>query len=758
MKRTGRIITTCIALTALFSSYLWYLYSDLEKSFGTAIESTPTKIYSDVIKVSKPLTRKIIEEQLKLRAYSSTSPEPNILQFELHPIRYPETLIPEHHPQLFYNGIIQLEFESQHSGAALSKIRGGDQEFPELYLEPEIVATLAHSGFVKHIRDVVKFDDVPTNIWQAIIAIEDQHFLDHKGLDPRGLLRAMWVNLKTFSFAQGGSTITQQLVKNLMARRTKNIIKKFNELFLSLLLEIKYDKEKILERYLNEVYLGQVGNLEVHGVSEGARLFFGKSLSQLNLAECALMAGLIRGPAVYSPYRHQDRAVARQKVVLQKMVETGQIAPEEMEEALLTKMRFTAPLTESNKAPYFVDYVKAQLLEQLKGRLTEEEITSAGFNIYTTLDVRFNKAAQAAVFRGVTEAEKNLQIPANERLEGALASIDHRTGFIRALVGGRKYEDSTFNRILNMKRQVGSTFKPIVALTAISEGKDKNGLPYGPAYPVVDEAWSLNYDHGMQSWAPKNYEKEFFGHILLREALNKSINTVIAKLGWEIGIEKVIETAKKLGIDAKLDPIPALSLGVAEMSPVELLKTYSAIANRGTQEELTVIRAITYADDSSFAHFVPNSKNVYDPTHLDLLIDMMTTTFEIGTAKSAKLLGWDRLSAGKTGTTSNHRDSWFAGFTPQLTTVVWVGIDSDKSDQSPKLTGATAALPVWVEYMKRAHEGVAVESFYKNDAIIDVKIDKKTGKQAAWGCPDTSTSTEKFIRGYEPKESACSTP
>lgn len=755
MKRTGRIITTCIALAALFSLYLAYLYSDLEKSFGEAVESTPTKIYSDVVRVSPPLTRRIIEEQLKVRAYSPVTPAPDVLQFEIHPIRYPATLIPNNHPQISYQGILQLEFDGTSPSAALTKIKAGETELPDFYLEPEIVATLAHSGIVKHIRDVVKFDDVPTHIWQAIIAIEDQHFLDHNGLDPKGLARAIWVNLKTLSFAQGGSTITQQLVKNLMARRTKNIIKKFNELFLALLLEIKYDKEKILERYLNEVYLGQVGNLEVHGVSEGARLFFGKPLAQLNLAECALMAGLIRGPAVYSPYRHQDRAIARQKVVLQKMVETGQIAPEEMEEALITPMRFSAPLTESNKAPYFVDYVKAQLLDQLKGRLTEEEITSAGFNIYTTLDVRLGRAAQAAVFRGVTEVEKNLRIPAGERLEGALASVEQKSGYVRALVGGRKYEDSTFNRILNMKRQVGSTFKPIVALTAISQGKDKNGVPYGPAYPVIDEPWSLEYDNGKQTWAPKNYDKEFLGRILLREALSKSINTVTAKLGWDIGIDNVISTAKKLGVEAKLDPVPSLALGVAEMSPVELLRTYSVIANRGTMEEMTVIRAITYADGSSFAHFVPNPKGFYDATQMDLLIDMLTSTFEIGTARSAKLLGWDRISAGKTGTTSAYRDSWFAGFTPSLTTVVWVGIDSDKSDQSPKLTGATAALPVWVEYMKRAHEGVANEPFFKNEELIEVKIDKKSGKQATSDCPEEMTRTEKFIKGFEPSESGC---
>lgn len=754
LKRRLNIITACIVGFALFSVYLFFLYQDLEKSFTEIQESTPTKIYSDVTRIAPPLPRRLILEKLKALAYPVKA-EGEKIKFELHTAFYPSYLIPESHPQIGDTGEVTLEFESDKLEAPLRIIRLQETEIPDLYLEPELVATLAHAHHQKQIRDVVKFNDIPSSVWQAIIAVEDQHFLEHKGLDPRGLIRAVWVNIKTFSLAQGGSTITQQLVKNLLARRTKNLFKKFNELFLSLILEFKYDKEQILERYLNEVYLGQVGNLEVHGVSEGARLFYGKSLKNLNLAESALMAGLIRGPAVYSPYRHLDRALTRQKIVLQKMVETQQIDEEEMEEALKTPMRFAAPLIEANKAPYFVDYVKASLLDQLKGKLTEEEITNAGFNIYTTLDVRMNKLAQASVYAGVTQVEKNLQIPATERLEGALASVDQTNGYIRVLVGGRKYEESTFNRILNMKRQVGSTFKPVVYLSALQAGKDLKGVPYSPAYPMIDAPWTIEYDRGKQTWTPKNYEKEFMGHIPLRTALAHSVNTVAAQLGWQVGLQKIIDTAKSLGAESDMIAVPSITLGVTEMSPVELLNIYSAIANHGRREELTVIRGITYADGASYAHFVPNPKGFVDPASIDLLIEMLRETFQSGTARSAKAYGWNRPSAGKTGTTSAYRDSWFAGFTPQLTTVVWVGMDQDKSQLALKLTGATAALPIWVEFMKKAHDGQAEIAFPVSDLLSDVRVDIHTGQKALDGCPDTKTRIEKFIKGNEPTEATC---
>ena len=758
------IIISAVLILVPFSLYLRSLYGQLQKSFASENQFIPTRIYSDVSRIAPPQSRAQTENKLRALGYTPTLSDGAII-FQLHSIDYPTYLLPEGHISA-ESGLksVTLNFSGSGPGAAMQSIQLGGKEVADIYLEPELVATLSRGGpdngpgssptDRKEIRTILNFGDIPSPIWKAIIAIEDPNFLEHKGLDPRGIARAIFVDLKTLSFSQGGSTITSQLVKNLMDRRTKNIFRKANELFLALLLEVKYSKEEIMGRYLNEVYLGQVGGYEVHGVAEGAKHFFGKNIDELNLAETALMAGLIRGPQFYSPYHHQDRAIERQKLVLKKMVENGFIAQGQADNALKMPTRFAPPQTSSNKAPFFTDFVKAEMIRNLKDRLSEQEMTIAGFKIYTTLDSQINQAAQQSITQGIATLEKNLKL--TPQLEGALAAVDQSTGYIRALVGGRNYGQSSFNRILNMKRQVGSTFKPIVYLTAFEKGEDAKGVPYGPGYPVEDAPWKLTYDHGKQTWAPKNYEKEFLSWTSMRLALAHSINTVAAKLGVEVGIDNVKKTAKLLGIDSDLPAVPSLSLGVAELSPVELLRAYATIANHGAQDELTVIRAITQPDGTTYARFIYHPQQVVPAPAVDLLIDTLQNVFIEGTAHDATRLGFDRPAAGKTGTTSNHRDSWFAGFTPQLTAVVWVGADQDNNPKL-KLTGATSALPIWVSFMKDALAGEPPTPFPMSSSLINVRIDKMSGKLATKDCPDSQAMDEKYTVDHEPKTPACET-
>ncbi len=760
-----------LIIAAVFLVYLSFLYRQVSVAFTKTPQSIPTRLYSDLMRIVPGLPRSRVEQRLKSLSYSPRAVDrehPETLSFTLHPFDYPTYLLPADHPLQNLTEAPELKavltFENEQKDSPLKSIQVNDQEFPDLYLEPELIATFSRN---REIRQYLKFQEIPAPIWKAIIAVEDQHFLDHQGLDPRGLARAVWVNLRTLSLAQGGSTITQQLVKNLLIRRNKNIIRKVNELFLALLLEASFDKEQILERYLNEVYLGQVGSAEVHGVAEGANHFFGKKLEDLNLAESALMAGLIRGPGYYSPYRYRERAMERQRWVLKKMVETGHIAEEEAKAAASMPIRLAPPQTVANKAPYFSDFVKAELMKQLKSRMTDEEVSQAGFRVYTTLDPLLNAAAQSAVLSGVRALEKRFKIAAPDRLEGALATVEHSTGYIRALVGGRSYAESTFNRILNMKRQIGSTFKPVVYLTALSKEIAPDGGTYGPARPVLDEPWTLKFDQGRQSWAPKNYEKGHLGWISMRTALAHSINTVAAKLGQEVGIPEIIASARKLGITSELPEVPSLALGVAELSPVELLRAYATLADHGTQEEFTVIRAITHDDRSAYARFVFHPNRVLDAGPVDLLTDLLKSVFDEGTAKDARKMGWDRPAAGKTGTTSNHRDAWFAGYTPELTTVVWVGMDQAPSaaeenakNASPKktkvsLTGAGAALPIWIETMKQGLFGLPVQDFPASEALTEVTINPYSGKRANSFCQPSLTKTEKYIRGHEPRDSAC---
>ncbi|MGK5084982.1 transglycosylase domain-containing protein [Bdellovibrionota bacterium FG-1] len=777
-KRTKAITgTVSVMLCVILAFYVGSLYRQLKKAFLQQDQFIPTRIYSDVLHLAPSQIRGSIEERLVSLGYlTKGSPLSETVSFSLHPLDYPPYLIPDNHPVLDAAGKgISLHFESTAPTALLHSIEISGNEVPDLYLEPELVATLTQSGpqAKKPIRAYIKFPEIPAQVWKAIIAVEDQHFLEHGGIDPRGILRALWADIRSRSFAQGGSTITLQLVKNLMARKKKNIFKKAPEFILAPLLEATFDKEQILERYLNEVYLGQVGALEVRGVAEGAELFFGKRLEELNLAEIALMAGLIRGPGFYSPYAHRPRAFERQRLVLKKMVETGQIAQAEADAASKMTVRLEPPMNQTNKAPYFSDFVKAELIRQIGDKIPEADIPQASLRVYTTLDLHVNSSAQHAVAQGVAELEKNLKLSPENRLEGALASVDPSTGFIRALVGGRSYAQSTFNRILNMKRQVGSTFKPFVYLAAFQKGNDPQGVPYSPAHPAEDTSWTVKYDHGRQEWSPKNYEKEHMSWINYRMALAHSVNTIAARLGMEVGIDKVIETARAAGIQSDLPAVPSLSLGVAELSPVELLRAYAVLANHGQQDQLTVIRAITQEDGTGFARFVYHPKQVIDPAPIDLLTDMMQTVFTEGTAKSALNMGFDRPAAGKTGTTSDHRDSWFAGFTPQLTTVVWVGQDqtppaqdekNEKNGKSAKgakkktklhLTGATSALPIWVHFMKDALAGDPPQTFPLSPYLVDVTVDRHTGKKASSSCPIVQTLTDKFIRGHEPQDSSC---
>lgn len=782
MQRIARFVLVCSIPFVLATGCLTQLYRQLDQSFLTRQDFVPTRLYSDVTRVAPGMPRSWADSRLKALGYAvavAEGPGGTELTFQLHPVRYPENLIPEQHPTLAAardNKKITLVFEGPQPGSELVSIHAESEEIPEIYLEPESIGALG-AGDTKHVREWVPLADIPPTIWQAILAIEDQHFLEHIGLDWRGLARALLVNLRQLKFAQGGSTLTQQLVKNLMERHDKNLVRKANEALLSILLEIRYSKEEILERYLNEVYLGQIGSLEIHGVAEGAKAFFGKRLSELDLSEAALMAGLIRGPGYYSPYRYLDRAMERQRLVLKRMTETGHIAPEEMEEAAKARLRFVPPQTASNgKAPFFVDYVKAELLRRLSDRFSDADLPSAGLRVYTTLLPQVNQAAQRAVSEGIARQEKNLQdqrsrkkppkdgavpqpgIESQLRLEGALAAVDHQTGFIRALVGGRSYAESSFNRILNMKRQVGSTFKPIAFLAALQKGKDSHGVPFTAAYPLEDAPYNLTYDRSQPTWSPKNYEPGFEGWVPLRRALAHSINTAAARLTQEVGIREIINTARALGIESELAEVPSIALGTSELSPVELLKAYAAIANHGQSDELTVIRSITLDDGTSVAHFVQNPQWVAEPAPVDSLIDIMTSVFTEGTASVARSMGWNRPAAGKTGTTNLHRDSWFAGFTPHLTTVVWVGWDSVPSETQklPKLTGATAALPIWVAFMKEAQLADPVEPFPASPHLVDARLDRKSGLRARADCPPEQIILEKVIQGRDLGEEGCS--
>lgn len=742
------------ALLLLLLGFIFYLSRQVETAFNSPKEFIPTRIYSNVTKIAPPIARGRVEEKLRALGYRA-SVAGNTVAITLHSPQYPDHLLPPDHPTLqLKDKKIFFEFEGTGASAQLSSIHSETGPVNEIFLEPEFLATL--NADASQIREVLKFEEFPKSISDAVVAAEDNRFYEHFGIDPRGFLRAIFVNLKTLSFTQGGSTITQQLVKNLMERRNRNLLMKISELFLAPVLEIKYTKQQIFERYLNEVFLGQIGAFEVRGFAEGAKYFFGKKVNDLNTGEIALLVGLIKGPAFYSPYKHFDRARIRQQYVLERMLETGKITEKEFKEALGQPIRLSQAPQAGNRAPYFVDYVKAELTRMLKDRFEENEISELGFQVYTTLDLNMNQTAQESLQKGLTQIETNLKIPNSVELQGALAAVDPVSGEIRALIGGRNYSQSNFNRILNMKRQAGSTFKPVVYATAFRGFEDDQGNAYTPAYPLEDAAWKWKYDPKQPVWSPANYEKEHLGWIPLKTALAKSINTTTARLARRTGLARISETAKDLGVETRIPEIPSASLGSVELSPIELLQIYMTFANHGLSDKPFVIRAIQNADGSEFYRNEYRAQQRLDAGVADMMTYLLQNVFEEGTASVARALGFDRPAAGKTGTTNDYRDAWFAGYTPQLATLVWVGLDQGLI-QKVKLTGAVAALPIWVDFMKRSLQFEPALPFAESDQLIEMRLDAHSGQRAEGSCPESQVILEKVIAGREPKKSTCLT-
>lgn len=734
-------------MTIFFSLLFYFLYllHQVEVAFNAPAEFIPTRIYSDVSRVAPGQARQPIEKKLKSLGYSYQE-KGDELSFVLHSPQYPEHLLPGDRATLqLKDKKITLHFDGS-KDSLLESIESDSGSVNDFYLEPEFIATLTADK--SQIREVLKFDEFPLSISNAIVAAEDQHFYEHFGIDPRGFVRAIWVNLKTLSLSQGGSTITQQLVKNLMERKNKNLFKKVNELFLAPVLELKYSKKQIFERYLNEVFLGQVGAFEIRGFSEGAKFFFGKKVGDLNMGEIALMVGLIKGPAFYSPYRHFERAKTRQRYVLERMFETKKISEAELKTALQLPIRLSPPPSATNRAPYYVDFVKAEINRLLNEHFQEEEIPELGFQVYTSLDLNMNQIAQETL---------QAAIPANPAknaaLQGAIAIVDQSTSEIRALIGGKNYAESNFNRILNMKRQVGSTFKPIVYASAFRIMQDAEGNTFTPAYPLLDQQWGWKYDSKQPIWKPSNYEKEFLGWIPMKTALSKSINTTAARIAQKVGLSEIADTARILGVETKIPHIPSISLGSVELSPMEILNVYSTLANHGKSGELTVIKSILNPDGSEYFVNEPHIKEKIDPGIADMMTELLQNVFAEGTAAGAANLGFTRPAAGKTGTTNDYRDAWFAGYTPQLTAVVWMGFD--QGTQKSKLTGANTALPVWVKMMNRILQYEPALPFPESDHLIDMRLDKFTGQRAESSCSESQVVLEKVIVGREPKKSTC---
>jgi penicillin-binding protein 1B len=597
-------------------------------------------------------------------------------------------------------------------------------------------------------RRDVPLSAIATDMTRAVVAIEDHRFYDHVGVDWIGTTRAVVSNMfGRKQYLSGGSTITQQLVRNTFlasmwglekARERGGLAglkRKFTEQLMSVALERRLSKDKILELYLNDVPLGQRGSFAIHGVPEAARLFFAKDVSNLSLTEAATIAGVIQSPSFDSPFQHPDRAKERRNVVLQAMATYGYISPEAAERASHEPVQVVARALES-EAPYFVDYLTQELQEHTK--------VVGAVDVYSTLDLHLQRIAQDAVRDGLLKVDAILARRKPRFPQAALIAIDPRTGEILAMVGGRSYNQSQFNHAVTAKRQPGSVFKPFVYLAAFERAVADGRTDITPATVVVDEPTSFTFND--QIWTPQNYEGKYDGPITLRRALAHSRNIATIKVAESIGFDNIAALWRKFGIGTPPKGYPSISLGVFEATPLEIAMAYTVFPNQGTVRPLrSVSRIVSGGKDLPVD--VQATKTIARPDTTFLVTNMMRSVLNEGTAAGARAQGFTLDGAGKTGTTNDLRDAWFVGFTPELLTVVWVGLDDN---QPIGLSGAQAALPIWSQFMARALAGHPNLAFDVPEGIVFVDIDKDTGKLATPYCPNVYR--EAFIAGTEPTE------
>jgi penicillin-binding protein 1B len=604
-------------------------------------------------------------------------------------------------------------------------------------LDPPLITALVQTGREKR-RDV-PLQVIPQRMVQAVLAIEDRRFYEHPGVDLIGTVRAVFTNLfDDKPYLEGGSTLTQQIVKNTFLTPEKSLRRKTLEWFMSVVLEQQLSKDQILELYLNDVSLGQRGSFAIHGVGEAARLFFAKDIANVSLSEAATIAGVIQSPSRLSPFNHAERARERRNLVLRAMAEAGFVSADAADRASREPLQLAARALDS-EAPYFVDHVSKQLQEEYRS-------VASAVDVYTTLDLHLQRVAQDAVRAGIVRLDDMLK-RRRRRPQVALIAVDPGTGEVLALVGGRSYNQSQFNRATDARRQPGSVFKPFVYLAAFEHAFEEGRTDLTPASVVVDEptTWVVND----QDWSPANYEGEYDGPITLRRALALSRNIAAIKIAESTGYGEVASFWRRVGAGTPPRPYPSIALGVFEVTPLEVAQAFTLFPNGGTIRPLrSVLRLVAEGRDVQVKTTAP--RTIARPETTFLLTNMMRSVMNEGTGAGARAAGFSIDAAGKSGTTNDLRDAWFVGFTPELLTVVWVGMDDN---QPVGLSGSQAALPIWTTFMSKALAGRESTSFQTPAGITFLDIDRDTGRVAGPLCP--RIFSEAFIAGTEPTE-ACS--
>jgi penicillin-binding protein 1A len=580
-------------------------------------------------------------------------------------------------------------------------------------------------------RTPVVLESVPEMLIKALIATEDVRFYSHYGLDFRGIARALYRNIRAGKVLEGGSTLTQQLAKILFLTPERSYTRKLKEMILALRIEQRYTKREILSLYLNQIYFGN----GAYGIEAAAQIYFGKSAKDLNVEECALLAGLPRSPKYYSPFKSPASALGRRAYVLNRMVAAGIITRSQAEDAKRTPFPVQTPIKLGGSAPYFVEYVRQKVEERFGSSI----LYSGGLNIYTSINDELQKYAEDAVTSGLAKIEARLKTKRKEPLQAALIAIEPLTGRIRAMVGGRNYRQSQFNRSWQALRQPGSAFKPIIFAAALNRG-------FGASDILDDSPLVIKVDR-KKNWSPENFTRTYQGPVTLSWAFTQSLNVPTVRMLEKIGINEAIQYAKKIGIKSPLAPYLSLALGSSDVTLLELTSAYAVFADHGIR--IGPVSILTISDNTGRVLYMNDTvpAQVTSPETAYLVTNLLKGVIAQGTGWKARELG--RSAAGKTGTTNDYRDAWFIGYTPSLVAGVWVGYDNH-SGIGPKETGARVALPLWLEFMKKAHAGREPEDFSVPEGIIFKQVEPRSGLLCADNC--RSSIREAYLPGTEPRK------
>jgi penicillin-binding protein 1B len=746
LSRRGKIFRT-IALSVIVLAVATvlvagYVYYEAIQTFEVRRVSLPTRVYTDAypLTAGREVSSEAVLERLERLGYRqvdsiSTSGEfaraEGNLSIFLRGFRYPggtREAMP-----------VIVSFD----GKRIDAVSSNGAPVQNAALEPELLTSIFSDTLEN--RRPVTLDQVPQHLVDAVVVTEDVRFWQHPGVDPIGIFRALFRNVRAGGVAEGGSTLTQQLVKNYYLSGERTIRRKLVEAFMSVILDAKYSKQEILEAYLNDIYLGRSRSISILGVGEAARYYFGKPVSEIDVAEAAMIAGMIRSPNNYSPFDDAERAKARRATVLGLMLRNEKITTEQHAEALDKPLpkKPTRLRTGLASIPYYVDRVLAEMandygIKDVKGR---------GLSVYTAIDLEWQDSAARELESGLARLEKSSRrLRRSENpLQGAIIAVDVATGEIRALVGGRDYQRSQFNRATNARRQVGSLFKPFVFLAAFEPSLSNQNIT--PATLVNDTRFVVERRFS-RDWSPRNYGEQYLGVVTVRKSLEQSLNAASVRIGLAAGLDAVIRTAQVLGIRSELEQVPSLILGSVALPPVEMAEAYTTIARVGSRVPLRAVRFVTDDDGDVVAGGQEvKAVQVFPARSVYLMLDVMKGVMNRGTGAGARGQGFRKVAAGKTGTTNDKRDAWFIGFTPKTLAVTWVGFD----DNAPVgFSGSEGAVPLWARYMRDITANQEDADFGVPGGIVFAQIDVMSGGLATPACPRNDVAAQAFKSGTEP--------